>query len=268
VAPRRRRGRRPSGERVGAPAALGVAGTIDRLGEGVAGLAVGDDVLGWTRAWGTADPRAGAVPTRLVLDGAHVTPRPAGLPWTRAAALAEAALVAHTALRDLRLGPADTLLVTGAAGPVGAAAVQLAASWGATVIGAAEPADHARLRAAGAHPIVLGPGLTEAACAVVGRRVSAVLDTVGGAALRAAVGAAEDRRRVGTTADADATMRLGVRGVRARRSADRLREVAAAAARGDLRVPVAAVYPPRRATDMARAARHLRARGALVLVVG
>jgi NADPH2:quinone reductase len=107
-----------------------VAGTVSQLGEGVSGIRVGDRVLGSTGWGGLAE--------KVVLDASSTIPVPDGIDLTPACGLLYAYGTAYHALADragLRSG--ETLLVLGAAGGVGLAAVELGAVMGATVIAAA-----------------------------------------------------------------------------------------------------------------------------------
>lgn len=98
------------------------AGEVVTLGEGVTDLHVGDAVLG------RSDPvSGGALAEALVVPARSVTPRPAGLDAVTAACLPTPAGIAHQALFDhLRISEGTTLLILGAGGAVGRAAVQLA----------------------------------------------------------------------------------------------------------------------------------------------
>jgi NADPH:quinone reductase len=157
------------------------AGTIDVLGAGVhGGLAVGD------RVWGSTS--IGAWTQQLCL------PAQALQPVAPQASLDEAAVLAMpygTALYGLRerggLRAGDTVLVLGATGSVGHAAVQLAALLGARVIGAATGAAKcAAAREAGAHEVVdlADAGWKDRVKALAGARgVDLVFDPVGGAAM-------------------------------------------------------------------------------------
>jgi NADPH2:quinone reductase len=107
-----------------------VAGTVSQLGEGISGIRVGDRVLGSTGWGGLAE--------KVVLDASSAIPVPDGIDLTHACGLLYAYGTAYHALADragLRSG--ETLLVLGAAGGVGLAAVELGAVMGATVIAAA-----------------------------------------------------------------------------------------------------------------------------------
>jgi NADPH2:quinone reductase len=106
------------------------AGTIDALGEGVSGLAVGQPVA--------ALAGTGGFGTHACVEASRVVPLPPGFPFEHAAAFAFTYGTSHHALVDrgaLRAG--ETVLVLGAAGGVGTAAVQIAKAAGARVIAAA-----------------------------------------------------------------------------------------------------------------------------------
>ena len=106
------------------------SGRIDALGEGVTGLEVGDPVIGIASSGGFA--------THACLPAARVLPLPPGVDLTDAAAFAFTYGTSHHALLDRgQLQPGETVLVLGAAGGVGTAAVQIAKAAGARVIAAA-----------------------------------------------------------------------------------------------------------------------------------
>ncbi|MHB1122586.1 MAG: NADPH:quinone oxidoreductase family protein [Ramlibacter sp.] len=107
-----------------------VAGTVEAVGAGVNGLSPGDRVIGLC-FWG-------GMAQQVVLDAKQCIPVPEDVALDDAAALVLSHVTAYYALRDrgrLRLG--DVLLVTGAAGGVGQAAVELGKAWGARVVAAA-----------------------------------------------------------------------------------------------------------------------------------
>ncbi|MEQ8494247.1 MAG: NADPH:quinone oxidoreductase family protein [Gammaproteobacteria bacterium] len=107
-----------------------VAGEIDAVGEGVDGLAIGDRVIGMISWGGMAE----YVITRAV----KCAPMPDDMPWDEAAAFVFTYGTSYHALKQrAALGDGDTLLVLGAAGGVGLAAVELGHAMGARVIAAA-----------------------------------------------------------------------------------------------------------------------------------
>src|SRR4051794_41811929 len=87
------------------------------------------------------------------------TAKPIGMSWEEAAALPLGAETAARALDLLGVGEGSTLLVEGAAGGVGSAAVQLAVARGATVLGTASERNHEYLRRLRPVPATDGAGL-------------------------------------------------------------------------------------------------------------
>ena len=107
-----------------------IAGTIDALGKSVGDFAVGDRVAAWQLGGGAAD--------YATVRADALVKIPDGLPSTSAAAMIVDYLTAHYALFDrAELEAGQAVLILGAAGGVGAAAVHLAAKAGAHVIAAA-----------------------------------------------------------------------------------------------------------------------------------
>ncbi|MDP9887674.1 NADPH:quinone reductase [Pseudarthrobacter enclensis] len=116
------------------------AGVVDQLGPGVEGFAVGDRVWLWDVAWGGNE---GTAQEYVVLPAHKVVALPDTESFDTGASLGIPALTAHRALTSSEDGPArlapgalagKTVLVTGGAGAVGHAAIQLARWAGATVI--------------------------------------------------------------------------------------------------------------------------------------
>ncbi|MGW7432871.1 NADP-dependent oxidoreductase [Streptomyces sp. NPDC054861] len=148
---------------------LEFAGTVDALGEGVDGVAVGDEVFGWT----TTGAYAQYALASLFL------PKPAGLTWEQAASLPVAGETAARVLDLLGVQAGETLLLHGAAGVVGSVAVQLAVAAGATVVGTASESNHAYLRELGALPVAYGEGLADRIRTAAPHGVDAVFDAAG-----------------------------------------------------------------------------------------
>jgi NADPH2:quinone reductase len=107
-----------------------IAGVVRQVGEGVHGFMPGDRVMAHIRSGGYAE--------EVVVDEALVLPVPAGLDFTIAASFGLVYATAYHALKD-RAGikAGETLLVLGAAGGVGLAAVELGKLFGARVIACA-----------------------------------------------------------------------------------------------------------------------------------
>jgi NADPH2:quinone reductase len=120
---------------------LDIAGEVVALGEGVAGLKVGDAVVGGARLGGFAE--------YAVLPAEGLKPKPERLSCAQGAAYGAAYLTAYVALmRRAWLEAGEWVLVHGAAGGVGLAAVDMAKALGARVIAASASDDKlARIQA-------------------------------------------------------------------------------------------------------------------------
>lgn len=161
-----------------------VAGTVKSVGEGVTGLAPGDRVLAVCTWGGYAE--------EVVVPAPAVTKLPDGVGFDEAAALTLAYGTTYHALKDRAdLRPGETLLVLGAAGGTGLAAVEFGRQMGARVIAAASTDEKlAVCRAAGADEVInyTSEDLRERLKALTGGKgVDVVYDPVGGAYTEPAV---------------------------------------------------------------------------------
>jgi NADPH:quinone reductase-like Zn-dependent oxidoreductase len=209
------------------------AGVVDEVGDGVTGTAVGDRVFGISDSGSTAE--------YAVLAG--WAPVPDG--WTAEQAAA-AGVAGETAVRVLDLlgvGAGATLLIEGAAGGVGSAAVQIAVARGARVIGTASEVNHPFLRTLGATPTTYGPGLVDRVGTLAPDGVDAVFDAVGSGSLPELLEIAPSADKVVTIADPTAQ----VHGVRLSSGSDSptpaLVEAAALGQAGRYVPQIAATYP-------------------------
>jgi NADPH:quinone reductase-like Zn-dependent oxidoreductase len=144
------------------------AGVVDEVGQGVTGVAVGDEVFG--RGRNTQAEYA-------LLDSWAA--KPPSIDWAVAAAAGVAGETGERGLRLLDVKAGDTLFVDGGAGGVGAATVQMALGRGARVIASASEANHDYLREIGATPVRYGQGVAERVRAAAGGPVDAVFDVAG-----------------------------------------------------------------------------------------
>jgi len=162
-----------------------IAGTVAALGEGVTRWKVGDKVMGGIGNGGLSE--------QIVVDEARLFAVPEGVSFeTASAILMTYGTNIHGLLDRGHLKAGDTLLVLGAAGGVGLAAVELGKAWGARVIAAVSSEEKAAIaREAGADDVVIYPpnpldkdqqrALTDAfkaACGPAGANV--IYDVVGG----------------------------------------------------------------------------------------
>jgi NADPH:quinone reductase-like Zn-dependent oxidoreductase len=234
------------------------SGVVDEVGEGVTGLAVGDAAFGFTETGAYAAYVLASVVAR----------KPEELGWEEAAALPVAGETADRVLDQLAVKDGETLLLHGAAGAVGSAAVQLAVARGVTVIGTASPGNHDYLRALGAIPVAYGDGLTDRVRAVAPKGVDAVFDAAGKGALPASIelrGGTPDR--IVTIADPTAAeYGVAFSGGGGDRDADSLAGYARPAAEGGLRVRVARTFPLADAAAAHAESEAGHVRGKLVLL--
>lgn len=156
---------------------LEFSGEVDAVGEEVKGWAPGDAVVGGNRF--------GAMAEYVVVPAGALRAKPEALGWQEAAAYPVAYLTAWVALvRCARVEPGEWVLVHGAAGGVGLAAVDLAKALGARVIAVASSAEKrdaiARLYAPDAL-IPAGPGFREAVKTLTDDKgADVIFDPVGG----------------------------------------------------------------------------------------
>jgi NADPH:quinone reductase-like Zn-dependent oxidoreductase len=133
---------------VGQVAGTDVSGVIDTLGEGVTGWKPGDQVLGFARQSGSYAEYA-VVPVNAL---AH---KPKSLTFEQAAGVPIAAETAYRSLHESgKLQKGQTVLIHGAAGGVGSAAVQIAKAAGARVIGTASASNHEFLKSLGVDQVI------------------------------------------------------------------------------------------------------------------
>lgn len=242
-----------------------VAGTVDEIGTGTTGFAVGDEVIGLSDR---LDVPLGTHADFVVLDAAAIAPAPQGISPIEASTLPLNALTAAQSLDALALEPGRTLLVTGAAGAVGGFAVELAAAQGIRVVATAAEADEPLVRKLGAEFFVpRGARLGEAVRALVPGGVDAAID--------AAVLGAEALDAVRSQGAFVALVGGGeprpLRGIRVvntwiRADGPQLAHLATLAGSGALTLRVAETYPLDRAAEAQRRLGRGGLRGRVVLV--
>ena len=160
------------------PFTLGMelAGVVDSVGEGVTAFKPGDEVAGGSRI--------GAFSEYITLPAAGLRKKPAALSFAEASAYGAAYLTAYVSLAIRgALQPGETLLVHGASGGVGMAAVEVGKLLGATVIATSASDEKLKtVKARGAdHVINVTRGFREEVKALTGGRGADVIyDPVGG----------------------------------------------------------------------------------------
>ena len=159
------------------------AGLVESLGEGVTGLAPGDRVFG--------SGLGGILAEATVFKAAGVTRVPDGMSLEEAAVFPVNYLTAYHALADrARAQSGETLLVLGAAGGTGYAAVQVGKQLGLRVVASASSAAKRDLARTGGAVAVVESGAADwrqqVSQANDGKPVDIVFDPVGGAATKLA----------------------------------------------------------------------------------
>jgi NADPH:quinone reductase-like Zn-dependent oxidoreductase len=237
-----------------------LAGVVAETGQDAGGFSAGDEVIGFT------ENRASHAEFVLVEAG-NLVPRPANVPWEAAGALFVAGTTAYAAVRAVAAGPDDTVVVAGAAGGVGSIAVQLAVNAGSTVIGLASEANHRWLADHRVTPVSYGPGAAGRIRAAAAGRVDAFIDTVGTGYVELALELGVRPDRIDTIADFAAPAKYGVKleGSSAAATAGVLAELAAMIDKGQLEIPIAAVYPLPEVQAAFRELEHGHTRGKIVL---
>jgi NADPH:quinone reductase-like Zn-dependent oxidoreductase len=237
-----------------------LAGVVVQVGPQVRGVAVGEEILGFTH------DRASHAEF-VVVDDVRLTPRPEGLSWDVAGSLYVAGTTAYATVFAVDPGPGDTVVVSAAAGGVGSLAVQLARRRGATVIGLASEPNHAWLADRGVIPVRYGDGVAERIRQACGGRVDAFIDAFGEGYLDLAVELGVRPGRIVTIRDWAAAARIGARtdGEGSAACAVVLGELARLVARGELEVPIARTYPLAQVREAFRELERGHTHGKIVL---
>lgn len=127
-----------------------VAGTVVRVGAGVRGFAVGDEVYGRPDS-----QRIGTFAERIAVAENDLAPKPANTSMAEAGSLPLVALTAWQALVERGdVQPGQRVLIHAGAGGVGSIAIQLAKHLGAHVATTASAANAAFVRALGADTVI------------------------------------------------------------------------------------------------------------------
>ena len=199
----------------------------------------------------------------------HYAPKPAGASWAEVAGWPVAVETAVRSLNLLGLTSGQTILVNGAAGGVGGAAVQVARARGARVIGTAGERNHEYLRTLGAEPTTYGAGLVGRVRELAPDGVDLALDAAGAGALPDLIEITGSPDNVVTIADFSAAEH-GVRlsgGGGAARAWDALAQAAELYEAGSLTIPVAQTFSLEEARDAHRMSEGGHVRGKLVLTL-
>jgi len=230
------------------PAILGrdASGEVLEVGSGVSGIAPGDRMLGLVQH---------AYAERVVAPAEAWAHIPQGLDLREAAALPLVVLTGAQLIEEaVNPAPGQTVLVTGAIGGVGRAAVYAARLAGARVLAGVRTRQKVEAAALGAAGVVAIDSAEEIAALPT---LHAIADTVGGESAARLVPKVKPGGVVGSVAGEPRGARergLVVRPMRTHPDSRRLRELAEAVARGELRIPVSRRFPLAQAGEAQRLA--------------
>jgi len=218
------------------------AGEVAATGDGVTGLAVGDDVFGVV----TPMQRTGGLAEYVAVNHQYgIAPIPEGLDHVQAGALGLAGTAALNAVDAVAPTSGETVLISGATGGVGAYATQLAAARGATVIATAKPgAETEFVTGLGAAHVVHVDQVVPQVRAIAPDGVPAALHFAGdGAAVaRLLTQGGRFASTVRFTPDEPAERNIKTTIVMADPTPETLSRLAAEVAAGRLRIPIAKAY--------------------------
>lgn len=244
------------------------SGIVKEVGESVRGFEVGDEVFYLADFLGTG---GGAYAEYQIVNADIVAHKPSRLAHLEAAALPLAAGTAYElVISRLAVGEGDRLAVFGAAGGVGAFAVQLAVSQGARVIAVARAEHESFLRALGAERLI---DYTEGDPFSEMGEVDVVIDLVGGDVIERALevlapcGAAATACRLSGSFELAIDKNLTLHGILVRPNGERLRELARLADDGVLQPAIRAELPLYHAIEAHRLIEEGHGRGKIVLRV-
>ncbi|MGW0212514.1 NADP-dependent oxidoreductase [Streptomyces sp. NPDC003233] len=244
------------------PTVLGseAAGVVEEVGPGVTGFAVGDEVFG--------SAARGAFAEYALLTADVTARKPAALSFRDAATLPVAAATAYDGVRQLDLPGGSILLVTGAGGGVGTAAVQIARAFGLRVVGVASEGKREFVESLGAVHVPSGPDLAERVRAAAPDGIDGVYDLVGEPVLTEAAELLKDRGKLVTAGSPQqAAAALGGAPVRRVRTAAVLEAVADLAVRGALKPHITRTFPLEQTGQALRAVEDGHALGKIVIEV-
>jgi NADPH:quinone reductase-like Zn-dependent oxidoreductase len=240
------------------PAGTGMdaAGVVDEVGDGVRDVAVGDAVFGA----GIATFAEFAVLTSWAI-------KPAGLSFEEAAGYPIPVETAMRILSQVGVQPGETLLVSGAAGGVGSAVLQIARQRGITVIGTASTRNQDYLRSLGALPTTYGDGLVERVRALAPGGVDAALDIAGSGIIPELIALTGDPAKVLSIGDFSAPQYGAQISTGPTNAAAAFTEAARMFTAGVFRIPVERTFPLAAAAEAQATSAAGHVAGKLVVTV-
>lgn len=235
---------------------MDAAGVVDEVGEGVGDVAVGDAVFGT----GSATLAEYAVLSTWVA-------KPSGLSFEEAAGYPVPAETAIRILDQVGVQPGETLLVSGAAGGVGSAVVQIARQRGSNVIGTASERNQDYLRSLGATPTTYGAGLVDRVRAFAPSGVDAALDIAGSGIIPELIELTGEPSKVLSIADFSAPEHGAQVSTTSTNAAGAMEEAARLYTEGAFSIPVEKTFPLEEAAEAQATSEAGHVAGRLVVTV-
>lgn len=215
-----------------------LAGVVKEVGIDVEGFAPGDAVLGWSFERSSQGEE-------VVVPADQLIRKPPDLGWPEAGALYVVGVTAFAAVRAVDIGEGDTVVVSAAAGGVGAIAVQLLKVKGANVVGLASSHHHDWLREKGVTPVAYGEGVLRRILEATPDGIDAFIDLYGPEYVELAVELDVPPAKIETIISFDKAAEVGAKteGSADASSPEILAEMAELVASGKIEVPITATYP-------------------------
>lgn len=247
-----------------------LAGTIEAVGAGVRAFEAGDEVFAF------ADAKMGChAELRCIAASGLIARKPTNLSFEQAAALPFGGMTMLSFLRRGALASGERVLVNGASGTVGSAAVQLARHFGAEVTAVCSGANEELVRALGAHRVI---DYTREDFTASGETFDVIVDTVGNAGCARVKRSLATRGRLLVVLGGFIDLLLAPLTGRTRTHrviagpaiarVDELRQLAAIAAAGAFTPVIDQVFPLERIVDAHRRVETGRKRGSVVVTLG
>jgi NADPH:quinone reductase-like Zn-dependent oxidoreductase len=239
------------------------AGVVESVGEGITQFKAGDEVIGFTNG------RNGQA-EYVVVTANELVPRLPEISWEEAGGLFVVGTTAYAAISAVSLQAGETLIVSGAAGGVGSAAVQIAKHRGATVIGLASEPHHQWLKDHGVIPVAYGENDEEKIKAALnGRKADAFIDTSGKGYVELAIKLGIPADRIDTIIDFEAAKKYKVKtdGNSVAANAQVLNKLVCMVNEGELEIPIAKTYPLKQVREAYKELEQHHTQGKIVLTL-
>ncbi|HEY5273690.1 MAG TPA: NADP-dependent oxidoreductase [Acidimicrobiales bacterium] len=251
-------GRYFSPDPLSAPRTMGIeaSGVVESIGPSCQDFTIGDEVFALV---------IGAWSDFALFPVERTAHKPAEVSFVDAATLGVAAPTALDGLRQIHIGPHETLLIVGISGGVGIAAAQIARAENVAVIGTASASKRKFVEAVGAVHVDSGAGVVARIQAACPGGVDAIFDLVGGDALVEVAPLVGDRSRILTAADGETAASLGGSLVQRTLDASSLEAVAAMVASNTLNPFVISTFPFSQAREALALVESGHAMGKVVL---